>query len=86
MDKSDQKKPFLKKLREALLEILAELVTLVLFIAIGSGILVLLGNQNVLETVDPDVLVLLGALVVLAAFGIMFAVIAAVRKKTRKTE
>ena len=84
MPKSDKKPSFLKKLGNAALEILAELVAMVILFAIGAGIMVLFGNRKALENMDPDLLTLLGALVVLAAFGIVIAIVSAVRKKKSK--
>ena len=74
------KKSFFRKFGSALLEFLGELVVGVIFLAIGVGIMTLLGNPAALETVDSDLLILLGALAVLAAFGVLFTVIAILRK------
>jgi hypothetical protein len=60
------------------------LIVAVIFFAIGVGIMALLGNSDTLETMDSDLLTLLGALAVLAAFGILFAVIAIIRKIKRR--
>ena len=60
-----------------LLEFLGELVVGVIFLAIGVGIMTLLGNPGALKTTDSDLLILLGAL---AAFGVLFTVIAIIRK------
>ena len=78
------KKSFVKKLGEVILEFLGELIVAVIFFAIGVGIMALLGNSDALETMDSDLLTLLGALAVLAAFGILFAVIAIIRKIKRR--
>ena len=78
------KKSFVKKLGEVILEFLGELIVAVIFFAIGVGIMALLGNSDTLETMDSDLLTLLGALAVLAAFGILFAVIAIIRKIKRR--
>ena len=76
------KKSWKRKFLDAVLEILSELVIAVIFCAIGAGIMILLGKAP--ETVDSDLLVLLGALVVLAGFGVLFTVIAIVRKIKRR--
>ena len=81
---NESKKSFVKKLGEVILEFLGELIAVVIFFAIGMGIMALLGNTDALETVDSDLIVLLGAVAVLAAFGILFAVIAIVRKIKRR--
>ena len=87
MGNFEKKKRFTwKRFGEGVLEILAELVAVAIFFAIGAGIMALLGNKETMETVDPDLLILLGALVVLAAFGILFAIIAAVKKKKKRHE
>ena len=78
------KKSWKRKFLDALLEILGELVIAVIFCAIGAGIMILLGKAEMLETVDSELLVLLGALAVLAGFGVLFTVIAIVRKIKRR--
>ena len=78
------KKSWKRKFLDAVLEILGELVIAVIFCAIGAGIMILLGKAEMLETVDSKLLVLLGALAVLAVFGVLFTVIAIVRKIKRR--
>ena len=78
------KKPLLRKLGSIALDIVGELAAVVVMVAIGAGIMALLGETSVLEEADPDLLILLGTLAVLAAFGILFAVIAIIRKIKRR--
>ena len=78
------KKSWKRKFLDAVLEILGELVIAVIFCAIGASIMILLGKAEMLETVDSELLVLLGALAVLAVFGVLFTVIAIVRKIKRR--
>ena len=78
------KKPLLRKLGSIALDIVGELVAVVIMFAIGAGIMALVDEKSVLEEADPDQLILLGALAVLAAFGILFAVIAIIRKIKRR--
>ena len=84
MEKYEKKAPFWKKAGNAALEILGELVITAVLFAIGAGILILLGNKKAVADMDPDMTALLGALVVLAVFGMVFAVASAVRKKKKK--
>ena len=80
----NKQKSFLRKLGAAILEFLGELIIAVVFFAIGAGIMALLGNPDAIPTADSELLVFLGALVVLCAFGVLFAVIAIIRKNKRR--
>lgn len=84
MGKYEKKVPFWKKAGNAALEILGELVITAVLFAVGAGILILLGDKTAVADMDPDMTALLGALVVLAVFGMVFAVASAVRKKKKK--
>ena len=79
-----RKNTFWKKLGAIALEILGELAVTVMIFAIGAGIMALLGNADAVAAMDSELLILLGALVVLAGFGILFAVIAILRKIKRR--
>ena len=84
MGKYEKKVPFWKKAGAAVLEMLGELLIMAVFFLIGAGILILLGNKEAIADMDPDMPILLGALAVIALFGVIFAVVAVVRKKKKK--
>lgn len=76
----------MKKIGRVVRDILGELAAMLVFFVIGAGIMALIGLHHAVESMEPDLLILLGALAVLAAFGVLFAVIAVVRKKKKRDE
>ena len=84
MGKYEKKTPFWKKAGAVLGEILGELVITIVFFLIGAGVLFLLGSKEAIMDMDPDLTILLGALAVLALFGVIFTVASAIRKKKKR--
>ena len=81
-----KKKNFWKALGEGLLEILGEILLTGIFLAVGVGVLALFGKTVNWDTVDTDVLTLLGFLALIAvAFVIGLTVTFFKKRKARKT-
>ena len=81
-----KKKNFWKALGEGLLEILGEILLTGIFLAIGGGVLALFGKTVNWDTVDTDVLTLLGILaLVVVAYAIGLTVTFIKKRKARKT-
>jgi hypothetical protein len=64
-----------RRILEAVLEILAELLLTVLFLGLGFLIIRLFGVEAELENMDPDLIVLIGV----APFLVLFAVYVCVK-------
>lgn len=71
----------MKKFLTTLAEILAELLLTLLALLIGYGVFCLFGQEDILERLDPDLVVLLGILLVLVGVGIVSAILDKFKKK-----
>ena len=86
MEQNEKKIPFCKKVGAVILEVLGELLVGGICFVIGAGVMALLGNWDAPETIDSELLILLGMVIVLALVLIPCSIIVAVRKKKKKTE
>jgi ABC-type sulfate transport system permease component len=83
MENENIKKKKGAKLKERLLDSLFELIIALAAFAIGAGLLLLFGHENILSDWDPQLVILLGVLVLLAVAGIMIAVVTLIKKKKK---
>ena len=72
-----------KKIGEILLNVIGEVIIMGAALATGMGMLRLCKQKNILEQWDPEMVGFLGMLAVLALAGIVFAIIAIVKKKKK---
>lgn len=77
------KKGLWKKVGEGFLEIFGELIIILIAFAAGMGILTLLGQKDLVEQWDPELVSLVGILAILAVTGIVIAIVAIVKKKKK---
>ena len=85
MDRTNKKtNSFWRRTTNFLLEVVIELAAVAIFLLIGAGILALFGAWDALKTLDTELMVFIGALVALAIFGIVIAIIAINRRNKEK--
>ena len=75
-----------KQIKEDLLDGLLEIVLSLVFCAIGALIISLFGIVPDFSKIDPDLLIVLGAVVFLVVFGIVCALLQLKKKKKKKKD
>lgn len=81
--KEEKKKRAPGKVLSAVLEVLGELLVMAVFFAVGLGVMALLGNRDAVENMDPELVILLGILVIFAAVFVVTAIVMLFRKKKK---
>ena len=77
------KKKIWRKIGEALLEIFGELFLFVICFAIGAGVLYSLGQIDLIHHWDPEAVMVLGVMALLAVAGIVIVIVAIIKKKKK---
>ena len=78
------KRSIWRQIGEGCVEVIGELLVMLILFAIGAGRLMLIRNKESVEAMDPEWIVLIGAVAVLAFFGIFRAAITVIRKHRKK--
>lgn len=86
MKQNRKKTPFWEKVGAVFLEVMGELLVALIFFIIGVGVMVLLEYWDAPETIDSEMLILLGMVLVLALLLIPYSIIIAIRERKKKTE
>ena len=79
----EKKKSFWTKILDVFLEIFGELILMLVSVAVGIGIISLLGRQDLIKKLDPEFIALIGILAIFAIVGIVIAAVAVIKKKKK---
>ena len=83
MEKEKKQKSFWTKILDVFLEIFGELILMLVSVAVGIGIISLLGRQDLIKKLDPEFIALIGILAIFAIVGIVIAAVAVIKKKKK---